>query len=83
MSIFFTIRYQGIATALAVMVWVSGAAAQIPALKFSLDWKFEGQVTPFLVPLDKGYFKAEGLDVTIDTAGGSLEPLNRVASGVV
>lgn len=57
------------------------ANAQTP-VKFSLDWKFEGQVTPFLVPLDKGYFKAEGLDVTIDTAGGSLEPLNRVASGV-
>ncbi len=31
--------------------------------------------------IDKGYFKAEGLDVTIDTAGGSLEPLTRLASG--
>ena len=45
----------------------------------SLDWKFEGPAAPFLV-LDKGYYKAEGLDVTIDTAG-SLEPLNRIASG--
>jgi NitT/TauT family transport system substrate-binding protein len=34
-----------------------------------------------VVAIDKGYFKAEGLDVTIDTAGGSLEPLNRIASG--
>ena len=34
-----------------------------------------------MVAIDKGYFKAEGLDVTIDTAGGSLEPINRVASG--
>ena len=50
-------------------------------IKFTLDWKFEGPAAPFLVPLDKGYYKAEGLDVTIDTAGGSLEPLNRVASG--
>ena len=33
------------------------------------------------MPIDKGYYKAEGLDVTIDTAGGSLEPLNRIASG--
>jgi NitT/TauT family transport system substrate-binding protein len=33
------------------------------------------------VALDKGYFKAEGLDVTIDSAAGSLEPINRVASG--
>lgn len=73
--------FVGIATSIATLAAASAAFAQTP-LKFSLDWKFEGQVTPFLVPLDKGYFKAEGLDVTIDTAGGSLEPLNRVASGV-
>ena len=54
--------------------------AQTP-IKFSLDWKFEGPAAPFTVALDKGYFKAENLDVTIDTAGGSLEPINRVASG--
>jgi NitT/TauT family transport system substrate-binding protein len=56
------------------------AAAQTP-IKFSLDFKFEGPSAPFLVALDRGYFKAEGLDVTIDTAAGSLEPINRVASG--
>ncbi len=58
----------------------AAAAAQTP-VKFTLDWKFEGPAAPFLVAIDKGYYKAEGLDVTIDTAGGSLEPLNRVASG--
>jgi NitT/TauT family transport system substrate-binding protein len=56
------------------------ASAQT-AIKFSLDFKFEGPAAPFVVAIDKGYFKAEGLDVTIDTAGGSLEPINRVASG--
>jgi len=50
-------------------------------IKFSLDFKFEGPAAPFVVAIDKGYFKAEGLDVTIDTASGSLEPINRVASG--
>ena len=35
----------------------------------------------FAVALDKGYFKAEGLDVTIDPAAGSREPISRVASG--
>ncbi len=56
------------------------ALAQTP-VKFTLDWKFEGPAAPFVTAIDKGYFKAEGLDVTIDTAGGSLEPLNRLASG--
>src|SRR3982750_4641002 len=56
-------------------------AQQQTPIKFSLDFKFEGPAAPFLVAIDKGYFKAEGLDVTIDTAAGSLEPINRVASG--
>ncbi len=58
-----------------------GAASAQTAIKFSLDFKFEGPSAPFLVAIDKGYFKAEGLDVTIDTAAGSLEPINRVAAG--
>ena len=60
---------------------LSGSAMAQTALKFSLDFKFEGPSAPFLVAIDKGYFKAEGLDVTIDSAAGSLEPINRVASG--
>jgi NitT/TauT family transport system substrate-binding protein len=55
------------------------ALGQTP-IKFSLDWKYEGTQAPFLLALDRGYFKAEGLDVTIDTAGGSVEPINRIAS---
>ena len=66
--------------ALAAALISVSAHAQTP-VKFSLDWKFEGPAAPFTVAIDKGYFKAEGLDVTIDTAGGSLEPINRVASG--
>src|SRR5215216_7529394 len=57
------------------------SAQQLTPIKFSLDFKFEGPSAPFLVAIDKGYFKAEGLDVTIDSAAGSLEPITRVASG--
>lgn len=60
---------------------VTGAAQAQTPIKFSLDWKYEGTQTPFLVGLDKGYYKAEGLDVTVDTAGGSVEPINRIAAG--
>ena len=51
------------------------------AMNFSLDFQFEGPAAPFLLPLDKGYYKAEGLGVTIDPATGSLETIERVASG--
>ena len=63
-----------------VAIAASPAVHAQTAIKFSLDWKFEGPSAPFLVAIDKGYFKAEGLDVTMDTGAGSVEPLNRVAS---
>ena len=59
----------------------SAAAAETP-IKFSLDFKFEGPSAPFLLPLDKGYYKAEGVNVSIDAATGSLESITRVASGI-
>ena len=75
-------RHAGLVLAAAVgAALLAGPAAAQQTIKFSLDFKFEGPSAPFLVAIDKGYFKAEGLDVTIDTAAGSLEPITRVASG--
>ncbi|MBV9346483.1 MAG: ABC transporter substrate-binding protein [Pseudolabrys sp.] len=65
----------------AMLACLTGGATAQTAVKFSLDFKFEGPSAPFLVAIDKGYFKQEGLDVTIDSAAGSLEPINRVAAG--
>src|SRR5579872_1041967 len=73
-------RLAGAAAGLALVLAAGSAVAQT-AIKFSLDFKFEGPSAPFLVAIDKGYYKAEGLDVTVDTAAGSLEPITRVASG--
>ena len=56
------------------------AAAQTP-IKFTLDWVFQGPTSPFLVALDKGYYKAEGLDVTMDPGQGSAGAVQRVATG--
>ena len=70
----------GAVAGVAMALGATSAFAQ-QAIKFTLDWKFEGPAAPFVVAIDKGFYKAEGLDVTIDTAGGSLEPLNRIASG--
>jgi NitT/TauT family transport system substrate-binding protein len=74
-------RAGSLASALFFMAMLTGAASAQTAIKFSLDFDFEGPSAPFLLPLDKGYYKAEGLDVSIDTAANSLEPIDRVASG--
>jgi NitT/TauT family transport system substrate-binding protein len=50
-------------------------------LKFALDWKFEGPAAPYFVAIDKGYYKAEGLNVTIDSGPGSVAGIARVAAG--
>ena len=60
---------------------VSGPATAQLAVKFTLDWKFEGPQAPFLLAIERGYFAAEGLDVTIEPGSGSVEPINRVVSG--
>lgn len=67
--------------ALALATGFAAPAFADTAVKFTLDWKFEGPAAGFLLALDKGYFKAEGLDVTIDTGNGSVEAIPRVATG--
>lgn len=55
-------------------------AAQVP-VKFTLDWAYQGPQAPFLVALYKGYFAAEGLDVTIDRGYGSADAVTKIAAG--
>jgi NitT/TauT family transport system substrate-binding protein len=60
--------------------WPAPASAETP-IHFTLGRKIDGPAAPFFLAIDKGYFKAEGLDVTIDPASGPLDPINRLASG--
>jgi len=68
-----------LAAALAVIAaWPAAAQTSI---KFSLDGRLEGPEALVLLPQDKGYFRNEGLEVTVDEATSPLEPITRVASG--
>jgi NitT/TauT family transport system substrate-binding protein len=58
----------------------SAVFAQTP-IKFQLDWRFEGPAALFLASEAKGYYKAAGLNVTIDAGNGSGGTVTRVASG--
>jgi NitT/TauT family transport system substrate-binding protein len=73
---------QALALAAGLAFAVVPAAAQQPAkVRFSLDWIVQGQHAPFLHTLAQGYFRDEGLEVTIDTGNGSAGTIGRVASG--
>ncbi|MDE0310299.1 MAG: ABC transporter substrate-binding protein [Acidiferrobacterales bacterium] len=58
-----------------------GVAVAETSIKFANDWKWEGPAAPLLLAWDTGLYKAEGLDVQMDTGKGSLDAIPRVASG--
>jgi NitT/TauT family transport system substrate-binding protein len=80
MSVWRARRLAAAALLLAAVV-ASAARAAETNLRFTLDRKFEGPSAPFLLPLDRGYYKAEGLNVSIDPAANVREAIKRVASG--
>ena len=67
--------------AAAIALTTAWPAAAQTSIKFSLDGRLEGLAATFFLPQDRGYFRTEGLDVTLDEATSVLEPITRVASG--
>ncbi len=74
-------RRAAVVSLLAAAALPSPALAQAPVnLRMTLDWRFEGPAALFVNGLDKGFFQAEGINLTIDTGNGSREAIPRVAS---
>ncbi|CAH1657627.1 ABC transporter substrate-binding protein [Hyphomicrobiales bacterium] len=68
----------------AAVACVGGGTARAQgntAIRFGLDRRLDGLTAPFLTAQDKGYFGAEGLDVTIEPGSGTRPMLQRLAAG--
>ncbi|HEY1365265.1 MAG TPA: ABC transporter substrate-binding protein [Xanthobacteraceae bacterium] len=76
-------RGRFIAIAAAVACLVAGAVqAQERDVKFTLDFISLGRHAPWYVALGKGYYREEGLNVTILPAKGTADAIRSVAAGV-
>jgi NitT/TauT family transport system substrate-binding protein len=64
-----------------VPILAAPVLAQDTKIKFTLGWKTQGSDAAFFLARDKGYFAAEGLDVTIDQGEGSGATVTRIMSG--
>ena len=66
---------------LALAASTGGALAQETTVRFTLGWKTQGSDAAFFVARDKGYYKAEGLNVVIDQGEGSGATVTRIMGG--
>ena len=62
---------------------LGNARAQVerPAIRFSQGWLFQATQAQFPLAEVKGYWKAEGLDVSVDRGSGSQTSIQRVVAG--
>src|SRR5262249_28012195 len=70
----------GILVLAAPLGLASPAVAQTK-IKLVLNWKYQGPQGMFFLAEDRGYYKAEGLEVTLDQGNGSGAAVSRVANG--
>ena len=57
------------------------ASAQLTPVKFQLQWVTQSQFAGYYAAKDQGYYKDEGLDVTILVGGPDIAPQTVLASG--
>jgi len=72
---------RSIGVALAALLAATGSAAAQEKFTFALNWFAVGDHAAYWVALDKGYYKAKGLDVTIENSKGSGDSMAKVDTG--
>jgi len=70
-----------ISLALAALLATTGAALAQEKFTFALNWFAVGDHAAYWVALDKGYYKAKGLDVTLENSKGSGDSIAKVDTG--
>ena len=76
----FAVKALAAATMLAGVLSV-GAASAADQLTLQLKWVTQGQFAGYYVAKDKGFYEAEGLDVTIKPGGPDIAPPQVIAGG--
>ena len=67
--------------ALAALLAAAGSASAQEKFTFALNWFAVGDHAAYWVALDKGYYKAKGLDVTLENSKGSGDSIAKVDTG--
>lgn len=66
---------------LVLAVGLFGSALAQTNIKFTLDFTVQGSQAPFFLAIDKGYYAAEKVNVTIDRGFGSADAIAKIAAG--
>src|SRR6266851_94763 len=66
---------------LATGTWQPAYSQAAEKLTVRFTWKLKGEYAPLFVALDKGYYKAEGLEVELAEGSGAQTVLKLLASG--
>jgi NitT/TauT family transport system substrate-binding protein len=73
---------KALVAALIALLLPLGAAAQERKITFTLDFIALGRHAPWYVPIAKGYYKAEGLDVTVVPSKGTADAIRAVQTDI-
>src|ERR1700761_2255693 len=66
---------------LAATVLMSAPASALDKVSFRLNWYWGGAHAPFQLGLERGYYRDEGIDLTINEGRGSVSTAQGVAAG--